>query len=167
MGAADDHTHNRVSTGLKEEAKIIERLRDSGLIFTKATEEQDKLDKIDGFVTYDGNEGEPIPTQIKFRDSAIGKDILYEVYKNIATDTQGRDYIGKSDLYVCRVKSGGLYMASSKKLKDLTDRHLKKYGCKAREYPYYMFKVTDGKGDEIGTKKLLGFFSPKKFGDKV
>lgn len=167
MGAADDHRHNRVVTGLKEEEKIIERLRETGLTFIKATEDQDTQDKIDGFITYDGNEGEPIPTQIKYRDSTIGKDILYEVYKNIATETKGRDYIGKSDLYVCRVKSGDLYVASSKQLKDLTDKHLKKYGCKAREYPYYMFKESDGLGDEIGTKKLLGFFSPKKFGDKV
>lgn len=108
----------RLQTGKGYEAKIIEKLNQSGFKITPVTGRQDMFDKIDGI--WENAPAGAGPIQLKYRDS--GYDIGMEVQKN---GRPGRDMVGKSVYYGVVPKDGEfIYIYKTADLKALVQNAL-------------------------------------------
>ncbi len=113
----------RVKEGKKMELRIIDSMKAAGFMVAPATEQEDKYQKIDGWL-----DGQSL--QIKYRET--GDDILFEVYKDWTKGIEGRDLCGKADLYACINRSGQGVIVKTAQIKDLIKAALpivKDKGC--------------------------------------
>ena len=95
----------RVEHGKRGEMIILEKLEELGYRIREASPEEDKHDKIDGFMnfpTVGKDEENEIPIQVKYRQT--GPHILLEIGffgREGRFERNGRDMIGKAGMYVC------------------------------------------------------------------
>jgi hypothetical protein len=133
----------RVNSGKRIEASILDALRAYGWNVEGATRQNDMFDKIDGFWN---DNGRKVPLQVKYRDKASGNDIFMEVKKDYLKNIPGRDMNGKAELYVTlsnnrsmimirkadEAKSIALYMAEElekdRQTNPNTSRKVTRYG---------------------------------------
>lgn len=95
--------NDRVRFGKGVEDKIYRNLEGCGLKLRRATIDEDKYDKIDGWWN-DGTKEHPI--QIKYRDT--GDDAVFEVMRDYRRKVMGRDMIGKATFYAILSRDGQL-----------------------------------------------------------
>lgn len=96
--------HERLRIGKQGEAQMLKNLQAKGYFIKPATLDQDKHDKIDGWLSNDGQNF--IPFQSKYRETGtdIGMDVFEPFFGVDNPNTrQGRDYRGKAQLYVTQV----------------------------------------------------------------
>jgi hypothetical protein len=108
MGNRFQGIDDRVAAGKAMESRIIDALKSAGWEIRPATVQQDKYDKIDGFVKRGGSW---LPLQIKYRDT--GDEIAMETIFDWNPDQlagrvifNGRDMIGHAKLYACLNQGG-------------------------------------------------------------
>ena len=95
----------RVEHGKRGEMIILQKLEELGYRIREASPDEDKHDKIDGFLNFPtvGKDGEnEIPIQVKYRQT--GPHILLEIGffgREGRFEMNGRDMIGKAGMYVC------------------------------------------------------------------
>lgn len=112
--------NERVKIGKVVEADIVSTLRANNLVVSEASLKQDMFDKIDCWVTW---QGERLSTQIKYRET--GRDILFEVFHTFLgfdhpQNRVGRDMKGKCHLYA--VKLGKMvYLFKTDRLKKIVE----------------------------------------------
>lgn len=156
----------RIQCGKVREASIIIALRGVGLAVEASTPEQDKHQKIDGWLT--DRFGERHPLQIKFREN--GPDIIFEIIKDFNLDIPGRDMICRAEYYfvVDPKNHGRLFLTAP----------IKRFAQKVMEIVLEDISVKPDKtcwkgknGWEAkltidrahGNQKLMGYFSPQLF----
>jgi hypothetical protein len=91
----------RVEHGKRGEMIILRKLEELGYRIREASPDEDKHDKIDGFMDSSTGENE-IPIQVKYRQT--GPHILLEIGffgREGRFERNGRDMVGKAEMYVC------------------------------------------------------------------
>ncbi len=154
---------SRVQKGKQFEPIIIKKLNDLGIKTRNASKREDMYDKIDFWVDVQGNWHS---VQIKQREG--GDDIIFEIYKDAYDETQppnGRDYIGKSQLYLAVDTGGRGWIANKNALRKVADAFLHQFGVDDGHYEGAQFKRTTDRS--TGNPKLMAFFPPSKFGKRV
>jgi hypothetical protein len=90
----------RVGMGKGMEKKIIEALKEkSGWVISPPSVAEDKVDKIDGWITTE--EGKRVAIQVKYRNT--GDDIAFEAELD---GRDGHDMVSKAHLYIVLDQSG-------------------------------------------------------------
>lgn len=115
----------RVRRGKQVEEIVKDHLRHHGYIIRDATPEEDKFDKIDGYISPDDGRNF-YSLQIKYRNSNNDRDdVLMEVTfvdttipANPRMRLNGRDYIGKAEVYACMCPDGYIKVVSAQMLKE-------------------------------------------------
>ena len=160
--------HIRVDYGKKVEKCIIEQLRFIGHTIIDSTEDEDKYDKIDGYIMI---QQQINPLQIKYRQT--GDDILFEVsFMDHASQTMvwdGRDMIGKSSVYACLSNDGlVIWLCHTFQIKAKADALAKQ--LLTLYLKYNQTSLIDEKGEikitqdrESGRRKMLFFAKPSMF----
>ena len=163
---ADIGNYNqRIAAGKVKEKAIVDQLRQRGVKIDDPTPDEDKFDKIDGWIHDDKDNVKSV--QIKFRES--GDDIIFEIVKDLDRNIPGRDMISKAELYlvVDRVGNGRLIDTSAVKAKaSIALEEVKKDIATAPGKTNwnrvgYQIKITQDRAH--GQNKLMGYFSPKMF----
>lgn len=173
---ASQSKHERISRKDETERALKEHLKECGLWSHPGTTEQDKHDKIDGYLkTPKGGPGSgKHSVQLKQREN--GADIIFEVDDNIEVDpVHGRDYISKAFFFCCRDPHGNVALVKTSDLRVIADRLLEQYPD--RRLPG--FDEVEGRSPQLsfggakfqntsdpreGTLKLMGFFPKSLFG---
>jgi len=145
---------------------IVEQLRCNGHSIMESTEDEDKYDKIDGYLGI-GNE----PLQVKYRQT--GDDILFEIsfmdHASSIMTWDGRDMIGKSTAYACLSHDGTvIWLCHTSDIKSKADTLAKR--LLHLYLKYNQTSLMDEKGEikitmdrESGRKKMLFFAKPSMF----
>jgi hypothetical protein len=155
---------SRVNAGKNKESKIISQLKKFGVDIEEPTPEEDMYDKIDGWINQNGKR---TSVQIKFRES--GDDILFEIMKDFDKGREGRDLIGKSELYLVVNRAGLGRLLLTSEIKKLAKQFVKAVPQAIQQNPEK--NSWKGEGWEVkltydratGQRKLIGFFSPNIF----
>jgi hypothetical protein len=158
---ANQSYNTRVQAGKSQEAAIIATLRANGVNIQDPTENEDKFDKIDGWII-DGNTKKSL--QIKFREE--NNDTIFEAIKDIDRGILGRDLISKADLYLVVDSMGIGRLVDAKNLKKLATQikdaimPVVNKGITSWHTNSCDIKITTDKYH--GNRKLMIFFNPEK-----
>jgi len=165
LATITDYTE-RVRQGKEKESVILDTLRAAGMSVKSPTAEEDKVQKIDGWII--DTKGVRHSLQIKFREN--GDDILFEIIKDIRLNTAGRDMICQAEYYfvVNSRGTGRLFLTAPIKRfagqieiicrKDFSVKPDKNRWIGTTEWEA---KITYDRAS--GNRKLMGYFSPKLF----
>lgn len=120
----------RLSIGKQYEAEIANEVSNFGIPLKPVSEQQDMIGKIDRQVKWTGELASRFPelgipagttafVQIKSREGY--PDFLFDVYEpfygfNDSRTKEGRDLVGKYELYICRTLEG-LFICNANRLK--------------------------------------------------
>jgi len=166
MVIADRSFQDRVARGKALEKQIFDAvakmLEGTDYEIVSASQSADMHDKIDAYIRNKTNKKQ-LTVQIKGRET--GKDIIFEIMKDIDKGIEGRDMKGKAQLYIAKTPSG-IVAASVPMMKQAVRQHFEKNGYGNGKYIGFEVRVTSGRGDEK-QRKLMGFFSPSRFGSKI
>lgn len=164
MGRRPDKVfQDKVAVVKQLEQEVLDKLTSLGFKVRDASQREDFYDKIDFWITIQGTEHS---VQIKQRRG--GDDIIYEVYKDAYDESappNGRDYIGKSELYLVVDRKGGAFVIASKPLKTVIDEFLRQNGVSSGKYKGVDFKQTNDR--ETGQPKLMAFFPTSVYGKRI
>lgn len=134
-------SRKRYLYGKQVEDLIVKALEMHGLKFEDVDRKVDCEEKIDRYLI---GEGVKKACQIKCRMGYSGDDVLIDVYEpfygidNLATK-QGRDYVGKYDVYVCLSKDGKtIRVINGKRQKEIIEMVLDEW-----TKSYYQLPVFD------------------------
>ena len=159
--------NSRVKAGKKLESIIRQRLVDIGVWVRDASDQEDMVDKIDGYINVGGKQAS---VQIKQRQT--GDDIIFEVFSDvsIASDEapNGRDFIGKADWYACRDRSGNITVVPTSKLKAVASAFIKQYGRNInRPIRFQGAQFRSTTDNHSGQPKLMAYFPTSDYGYSV
>lgn len=152
----------RVQVGKSQEATIIATLRANGVNIQDPTENEDKFDKIDGWII-DGSTKKSL--QIKFREG--GDDIIFEVVKDVDRRIDGRDLISKADYYLVVDTNGVGRLMLTTPIKQLATQikeaimPVVNKGTVNWHTRNCDIKITTDKSH--GNRKLMAYFKPSSF----
>lgn len=159
---ANQSYQDRVSAGKSQEAIIINTLRQNGVNIQDPTENEDKYDKIDGWLIEGGSKKS---VQIKFREG--GDDIIFEIVKDVDRHIDGRDLISKADYYLVVDRNGIGRLLLTAPLKDAAQKikgaimPVINKGTTSWVTRTCDVKITTDKSH--GNRKLMAYFKPTAF----
>lgn len=156
--------NSRVKAGQKLEAIIRKKLQDLGVWVRNASEQEDKVDKIDGYIHVGGKDAS---VQIKQRQT--GDDIIFEVFCDINDSMpNGRDFNGKADWYACRDRNGKLTLVPTANLKKVAREFLARHGRVIdRPIRFNGAQFRNTTDNHSGQPKLMAYFPTSDYGYKV
>jgi hypothetical protein len=140
-------SRKRYLYGKQIEDKIVKSLETYGLVFEDVDRNTDCYDKIDRYLVVEGGKK---PCQIKCRMSYSGDDILIDIYEPFmgidSSDTkQGRDYIGKYEVYIVLAKDGKtIRVIDGIRQKEVIEEVLKEWSGYHYQLPVFNSKLYPG-----------------------
>lgn len=176
---ASQSMHERIGRKNETEKPLKDHLKKVGLWSHPGTTQQDKHDKIDGYLKspkQGPGEGKH-SVQLKQREN--GDDSIFEVEDDIVENPtgspHGRDYRSKAFFFCCRDTKGNVVLIKTQDIRVLVDALLLQFPDKRLpdfdevegRSPQYSFggaKFQNTSDRRSGAIKLMGFFPKSTFG---
>ncbi len=162
MLATITNYQERIREGKVKEKLILDTLRQQGMVIEDATADEDKNDKIDGWIVEDGKR---YALQVKFRET--GDDILFEVVKDLDKNIPGRDAISKAHYYLVVDRYGTARLFLTAPIKKLAQQMLPiakgLFGTRKTEWRGIGWELKITVDRAHGNTKLMAYFNPGKF----